>query len=63
MLSNDTITNFLASILTVTDNTTTTSIYDLTDSIDGLPIIPLLVLPDTNFAMYIEVTMMIIVIL
>ncbi len=32
-------------------------------TIEGLPVIPLLVLPDTNFAMYIEVTMMIIIIL
>ena len=40
-----------------------TSFDGLAETINDLPIIPLLVLPDTNFAMYIEVTMMFIIIL
>lgn len=48
-------TNFFIGIENFTDS--------LAETINDLPIIPLLVLPDTNFAMYIEVTMMFIVIL
>lgn len=57
--SNETKNQFLFSSLI--ENVS--SIESIQETIGGIPIIPLLALPDTNFAMYIEVTMMFIVIL